>query len=486
MTISFYPLLPTWAILTLLTLSAGACVYAYQHRNPAVAPWQHTLLLVLRMLSLALVTLMLLCPGHMIEDRNLEKSHIVFLVDSSSSMSTQDLPNRQSRLEKAVTFLQQNRFKRLADYPLAYYTFNSQTLRQTGVNDLGTVKPEGGTDFKQAFARIDKDIGLNRTAAIALLTDGIDFSGFKGSEIAVPVMSVQVGTDLANVKDLGIEPFKCPGKVNEGEELTLEIPLLMQGYPSAMNVQLRVLVDRLPAHTATLSLSSGRTHTETVKTTLAKAGIHVIRIECPTLPDEITGLNNQRELVVEAVQAKEEVAAYFPILNNSFRPLLREFSKDEGSVFTAVYRGVRRKFSHARAKDEHALQQRAAEEVRAAQECNLSDSRLAQRLPAHACGVSCAGTIRGPRGDVDLFGRLRLVRKTAGGFALAPPASCGDSRGLVSGCSLSGGSRAFCHRRLCRTDSADHRRQWHSVRSGHSGYQSGQRRQSERQGSAVG
>ena len=338
MTLSFYPLLPVWVILVLLTLSVAAGVYAYRHRNPTVAPWQHTLLLVLRMLSLALVTLMLLCPGHMIEDRNLEKSHIVFLIDNSSSMSTKDLPGRQSRLEKAVEFLQENRFKRLADYPLSYYTFNSQTSRQTGVNDLGSVKTEGGTEFKQAFARIDKDIGLNRTAAIALLTDGIDYSGFKGSEIAVPVMCVQVGTDLANVKDLGIEPFKCPAKINAGEELTLEIPLLMQGYPSEMSVPFRVLVDHLPIHTATLSLSSGRTHTETVKTVLAKPGIHVIRIDCPPLPEEVTELNNQRELVVEVVQAKDEVAAYFPVLNNSFRPLLREFSKGEESVFTAVYR----------------------------------------------------------------------------------------------------------------------------------------------------
>jgi hypothetical protein len=338
MTLSFYPLLPAWLILTLLALSAGAGIYAYRHRNPAVAPWQHTLLLALRLASLALVTVMLLCPGHMIEDRNLEKSHIVFLADNSFSMSTRDLPARQSRWEKAVSFLQENRFKRLADYPLAYYTFNSQTLRQTNVNELSAMKTEGGTDFKQAIARIDKDIGLNRTAAIALLTDGIDTSGFKGSEISVPIISVRVGTDLASVKDLGIEPFKCPSKINEGEELTLEIPLLMQGYPKEMSAAFRVLADRLPVHSATLTLSSGRAHAETVKITLAKTGIHTIRIECATLPDEVTDLNNQRELVVEVVQAKEELAAYFPVLNNSFRPLLREFSKGEDTVFTAVYR----------------------------------------------------------------------------------------------------------------------------------------------------
>lgn len=338
MTFSFYPLLPSWLILLLLALSVGAAVYSYRRRNPAVEPWQHTLLLALRMAAVACVALMLLCPGHVIEDRNLEKSHIVFLLDHSASMATADLPNAQSRLSQAVAFLQKNRFKHLADYPLATYSFNSQTQRHASMDELSALKPEGGTDFKQAFARIDKDIGLNRIAAVVLVTDGIDTSDFKGSELAVPIMSVQAGTDMAQARDLGIEPFKCPDKVNEGEELTLEIPLLLQGYAQEKEASFTVFVDAHPIHTVQLKLSSGRTHTETVKTTLAKTGVHVIRIECQTFSDEVSPLNNRRELAVEVVKAKDEVAAYFPLLNNSFRPLLREFSKDEDGAFTAVYR----------------------------------------------------------------------------------------------------------------------------------------------------
>ncbi len=338
MTVSFYPLLPAWLILALLALSAGAGAYSYRRRNPAVEPWQHALLLALRMASLLLVTLMLLCPGHMTEDLNLEKSHIVFLVDQSASMATKDLPEGRSRWERAAAFLSANRFGRLAGYPLATYTFNNQTRRQAEAGALAALSPEGGTDFKQAVARVDKDIGLNRTAALVLLSDGIDYSGFKGSEISVPIMSVQVGTDLAKVKDLGIEPFTCPDKIAEGEEVSLDIPLLMRGYAQEMAAPIQVWVDSQPVHSATPVLASGRVHTETFKTTFAKTGVHVIRIACQKLPDEATDLNNHRELVVEVVKAKNEVAAYFPVLNNSFRPLLREFSKDEETVFTALYR----------------------------------------------------------------------------------------------------------------------------------------------------
>ncbi len=335
---SFYPLLPAWLILALAALSAGAAVYAYRHRNPAVEPWQHRLLLTLRMLSVACVALMLLCPGRIIEDRNLEKSHLVFLLDRSASMATRDLRDGQSRLSQAAAFLKEHRFKRLADYPQSIYSFNSQPQRHADAGELGALAPEGGTDFKQAFDRLDKDIGLSRTAAVVLLSDGIDHSGFKGSEIAVPILSVQAGTDLAKSKDLGIEPFKCPDKVSEGVELTLDIPLLLQGYAQEKEARFTVSVDAVPLHTATLKLASGRPHTESVKATLSQTGIHVIRIECQAFPDEVSALNNRRELAVEVVKAKDEIASYFPLLNTSFRPLLREFLKDDAGAFTALYR----------------------------------------------------------------------------------------------------------------------------------------------------
>jgi len=335
---SFYPILPLWLILLLLILAAGVATWSYRHRNPAVAPWQHTLLLALRVLALLLATLMLLCPGRMTEERNVEKSHIVFLLDHSGSMSTRDLPARQSRLEQAVEFLQKNRFKRLADYPQAIYAFSSQSARLERPAAASALKPEGGTDLRQAVARVDKDIGLSSTSAIVLLTDGLDDSGFKGSGIAVPIMSLQSGTDMSEVKDLGIEPFKCPAKISDGEELLLEIPVLLQGYPAEQAAEFKVLVDNVPVHIATLSLSSGRIHTEKVRITLAKTGVHVIQIICQHFADEVSELNNQRELVVEVVKAKDEVAIYFPLLNNSFRPLLREFLKEKEGMFTAVYK----------------------------------------------------------------------------------------------------------------------------------------------------
>lgn len=338
MNLSFYPLLPSWLLLLAVLLSAGAAVYAYRHRNPAIEPWQHRTLLALRLLALACLFLMLLCPGRITEDRNLEKSHLVFLLDRSASMSTRDQRDGQTRLAQAAAFLQTTPFKRLADYPKDYFAFNGQAQRQPDARALAALAPEGGTDLKQAVDRVDKDIGLNRAAALVLISDGIDTSGFKGGDIAVPVLSVQVGTDLAQSKDLAIEPFDCPDRVSEGEELTLAIPLLLQGYPRDQAVAFSVSLDGAPLRTDTLTLSSGRLRTESVKATLAKAGVHVLRIDCGQLPDEATLLNNRRELIVEAVKAKDAVAAYFPVLNTSFRPLAREFLKDADAPFTACYR----------------------------------------------------------------------------------------------------------------------------------------------------
>lgn len=335
---NLYPLIPIWLLLLLLLLSAGDMYRAYRHRNPAVQPWQHRLLIALRAASLALVFFILLCPGRMTEERNLEKSHLVFLVDRSASMATRDLTGGQSRLEGAAAFLKNLPLKRLTDYPRAYYAFDSQTEPLPALPALDAVTPRGGTDFRQAVARVDKDIGLNRTAALVLVSDGIDLSGFKGSDIAVPILSVQTGTDLSKAKNVSIEPFPCPDKISEGEELNLEIPLLANGYETEQRVPFRVSVDGIPVHTATPVLRSSRPQIEAVKIPPGKTGIHILRLECETLPGEVATLDNRRELAVEVVTAKNEIAAYFPVLNNSFRPLLREFTKNEDDIFTAVYR----------------------------------------------------------------------------------------------------------------------------------------------------
>jgi hypothetical protein len=335
---SFYPILPVWMIVLLLAFSAGAALWSYRRGNPALKLWQHRLLVALRMAVLALVAVMLLCPGRMTEERNVEKSHIVFLLDTSASMGARDLPLRQSRLERGVEFLRKSRFKRVADYPLAYYTFDTLTARLDGPSVPETLQAGGGTDLKQAVDRIDRDIGVNRASAIVLLSDGLDDSDFRGSSLSVPIMSVRTGTDMTAVRDLGIEPFKCPVKVSEGEEIILEIPLLLQGYSGEQRCGFEVRVAERSVHAAELTLASGRLHTERVKIALSGTGIHIISIVCDELPDEAALLNNRREIAVEVVEAKEEVALYFPVLNNSFRPLLREFTKDDESVFTAVYK----------------------------------------------------------------------------------------------------------------------------------------------------
>lgn len=335
---TFYPLIPLWTFALLLPLVAVATFYAFKYRNPAVTASRHRLLVALRVASLILVVFMLLCPGQMIEERNLEKSQIVFLVDRSASMGTRDLPHGETRLSRAAAFLRDTPLRRLSDYPRALYAFHHGTERIESPDALSDLTPEGGTDLRQAIDRVDKDIGLARVAALVLVGDGIDHSGFKGSDLTVPVMSVQVGTDLADVQDLGIESFACPDTLYEGETLTLAVPVMLSGYPLEQRAEFRVFADDVPIHNATLTLASGRLHTEPVSVTFSKTGIHTLRIECDSLPGEATLLNNRREFAIEVVTAKSEIVAYFPLLNNSFRPLLREFTKDESDAFTAVYR----------------------------------------------------------------------------------------------------------------------------------------------------
>ncbi|MDX9867752.1 MAG: glutamine amidotransferase [Kiritimatiellia bacterium] len=334
----FYPFLPSWLLLILLALAAGTLAVAARRRDPVLTPQRHKLLLGLRILSLLLLFLMLLNPGRVTEEPDRARSHLVFLLDQSGSMATRDLPGGRSRFECAVGFLTRNRFARLAEYPFAYYAFNSRATRHARPEDLAALAPEGATDLKAAAERIDREIGLDRIAAIILVSDGLDASGFRGSAIAPPVLSVQTGTDLSGFRDLAIEPFSCPEKLSEGEALHVGVPLLMRGLPENRNVAFRVRVNGQIVHAAEPLLTNGCAHTERIVIPPLKTGVHLICFEADALAGEITLLNNRREQTVEVVTARERIVAYFPLLNNSLRPLLREFTKREEDDFTAVYR----------------------------------------------------------------------------------------------------------------------------------------------------
>ncbi|MCJ8332170.1 MAG: VWA domain-containing protein [Lentisphaeria bacterium] len=335
--ISFYPLIPSWLITLCFITCMALLIFLLSRKHALLTKKQQTILFIFRSLALLVLIIMLMNPGRIVEDLNLEKSQIVFMIDQSESMKTRDMDLGKSRLTVAKEFVKTAEMPALSKYPQKYYSFNSKakSLNKSAIQDL---KASGGTDLKDALEQVNKDVGFAQTAAIVLLTDGIDHSKFRANTISIPVCTVALGTNLKKVKDLSIQRFKYPVKISENEELVLDIPVRLQGYSREQQIQMTVTADGKSIAENTFAISPGRTHIESVSCVLKDEGVHVVKISLKHLQDEVGYLNNERELAIELVKAKNEIVAYFPILTNGFRPLLREFQKDPESIFTAVYK----------------------------------------------------------------------------------------------------------------------------------------------------
>ncbi len=333
--ISWHPLLPLWLIALLIGANLAAVVVALRRANPLLSPARQRLLAAVRLLAIAGLAAVMLCPGTLTEQLNAERSRLVFLLDTSASMAMRDMPLEHSRFEAASRFLRELNLNDLADYPQHFYSFADTATPWSPKGPPAGQLPAGGTLLKEAIATIDKDVGLANLAAVVMVGDALDHSGFAAGDLAVPIYAVKVGTSLEQARDLGFGEIKPPAKVSVGDEIDLEVPILLTGFAQPQTVAWRALVNDRELLANSVDLLPGVPASQRLTYRFAEEGIHLFELELAELPDEAGYLNNRRILAVEAVRARYEILAYFPILTTSFRAIVREFEVDEENSFTA-------------------------------------------------------------------------------------------------------------------------------------------------------
>ncbi len=336
MMIRFYPLLPLWLVVSVGILSLWLVCWATRNAFDLDSR-RKNLLGAFRLFAVATVLLMMLCPGVVIREQNRQRSNVAVLLDCSGSMQTADVGHDTTRLEAAAKTLEKLRDSDFSGCKLHFYQFNSQTVPLKNGGDLTLLHGFGDTDLRRAFAAVDRDIGFSRTAAVIVLSDGLDHSGFSGATSGLPVFAVRCGTALTEAPDLRIDAFRQPEALSVNEEMSLEVPVALSGYPAGAEALLEMTVDGEKIRTETLNLKAGGTGTVNLRHIFKTPGIHEIKLSLNRLADEAGYLNNEREIMVEVVDNRKRVAAYFPVLTNSFRPLVRQLSSC-GRKFSAVYR----------------------------------------------------------------------------------------------------------------------------------------------------
>ncbi len=340
---NFYPLIPVWLILLSGAFALGMVYFTLKH-GMDLPEWKCYLLSGIRAAVIMVLVLMLLCPGITVNEQNRQRSNVVVLLDDSGSMATRDMPGNITRYRAALDFAQKLRGVDFSGCRKHFYSFNTKTelIKDWDVPEMRGAG--GGTDFEQAFNCVNRDVGLAETAAVVLLSDGLDYSAFTGNKLGAPVFAVKFGSELSAVKDLRIEDFSYPRKLYTNEEFDLSIPVSLSGYEDGRESRITFYVDGKEVKQQSLKLSPGRTIDLPFKYSFTKPGLYIVKIRLDHLADEASYLNNKSELIVEVNSGHNYTVCYFPVLTNSFRPLVRQF-RSSGRKFSAVYRLRKDKFN---------------------------------------------------------------------------------------------------------------------------------------------
>lgn len=340
--IDFHPMLSPWLT---LPLAAVAAIVIWKRRHHQEMPRHiNSIIATLRVTAIAIIAAALLNPGFNISRKTPRKNKLVFLIDGSGSMKTADSPPAASRFDAALEFRKSFAKRNFPGLDKHFLLFSSSCAPVSDWQTLENFGADGGTDLARAMESIDRDPGYSKTAAIVLLSDGIDHSNFTPAPNTPPIFAVKFGSDLSSVKDIGIGDFPRPAQLRTGEEFTINIPLNVSGYPLPSSITSSFIVDNIKVDEQKTPIpAEGKARIEFTRQ-FQTPGLHTIAIQTEKFPGEATYLNNHIEFNVEVLSGVNHVLCYFPILTNSFRPLLRHL-RSSGRDFSAVCRMAGDKYS---------------------------------------------------------------------------------------------------------------------------------------------
>ena len=181
--------------------------------------WQT--LLALRILAILLIILLLFRPVFSYHKDLKEQPAVIFLLDTSASMSIADDASGLSRFARARAQLQNWWGTLREDFNLHLVEFAERARTLEDVKELAILTPEGkATSLSRALVVAAKRLPRKDVEAVILLSDGIHNSARNPLEVAVKmgivVHTVGVGASLrtsATHQDIQVTGMDCPDRM---------------------------------------------------------------------------------------------------------------------------------------------------------------------------------------------------------------------------------------------------------------------------------
>jgi hypothetical protein len=270
MSVTIDPILPWPALLIGALAILGLTLWAYEIRlrtTPGFAKW---LALALRVLAVLVCVVAALRPSILFQKKVKQTSGIVFLIDSSKSMTIRDIAGGQARWEAAGQAVAEARKTTEAlgkDVQAEFLRFGN-AVREAGTEGEEPKDPE--TALGDALEEVLKrQATATKLLSVVVLSDGASNSGRAPLLAAqrlrardVPVVAVGYGQETAGdrARDVAIREFVAGPTVFVKNELNASGTIRVRGFPNrSIKVEMLAEGSDVPVATTTVKVPASGT-----------------------------------------------------------------------------------------------------------------------------------------------------------------------------------------------------------------------------------
>ena len=337
-----------YSVTTMLAVAVGAILLSalfYYRAFGMLRRGQWQTLLVLRVLTILILILLLFKPVFSYHKDLTELPALVFLIDTSSSMSIADDATGVTRFNQARQQIEGWWEQLDEDFNLHLIEFSERARALEQATEMMALTPDGkATSLSRALVSAAKKLPRKDVEAMIMVSDGIHNSAGKPEEIAlrmgVPVHTVAVGASLksdVSYRDIQVTAMDCPDRLmlNNKARITASV----EGVGLAGRVVSVILEDdgeQLDQIELTLDEVEGAQEVEfEIRPTVE--GRHTYAVRVPPVGEEKIEENNQRSAVALVVEPGIRVLYLEGTLRAEYGALVQRFlSKDPDLEFCAL------------------------------------------------------------------------------------------------------------------------------------------------------
>lgn len=311
------------ALLIILAVIAALTIvfYQYFYKNPKKGNLK-IILAALRFVTLFCILLLLINPKFIKNMYSLEKSNLVVLVDGSASM---ELSAQGGEIRSLASALAEN--EQLQErFNILRYAFGKNLYETDTVNFTAD-----NTDIANALSRID-EVVVNQNSSVLLLTDGNQTLGrdyeYTDFQNGLQVNPIVIG-DTTTYDDISISRVTTNTYAFLKNKFPVEATIEYNGNHGVAKI-LTLDMDGKRVFQQKIALGPNESST-TISTLLEaeSAGLKSLVFQVQFLDNERNRTNNTKEVAVEVIDEKTNVAIVSAMLHPDIGTLKKSMESNE-------------------------------------------------------------------------------------------------------------------------------------------------------------